>query len=286
MIFGLGYTGLATARAAIKAGWQVGATTRGSASGQAGITLSAFRTAELAGVTHALITTPPGEDGDPVLRAHLPAFQAARDLRWIGYMSTTGVYGDRGGGWVDEATLPAPSSPRGVRRGQAETAWAEFGDRIAVDIMRLAGIYGPGRSPFNDLRAGNARRIDRPGHAFGRIHRDDVAGAALAAMLQARPAGVRVLNFNDDLPAESAAVMAEAARLLAIPPPPLIRFEDAAFSPMAASFWAESRKVSSRRTQEMLGRRWAYPTYREGLAAILAEEGDDCRGQDGEASRP
>lgn len=286
MIFGLGYTGLATAHAALLAGWQVGATTRGAGGGQPGITLSAFRAVDLAGVTHALITAPPGEDGDPVLRAHLPALQAARDLRWTGYMSTTGVYGDRGGGWVDEATLPAPSSPRGVRRVQAETAWAGFGDRIAVDIMRLAGIYGPGRSPFDDLRGGTARRIDKPGHAFGRIHRDDVAGAALAAMTQARPPGVRMLNFNDDLPAESAAVVAEAARLSGMPEPALIRFEDAAFSPMAASFWAENRKVSSRLTQEMLGRRWAYPTYREGLAAILAAEGGDGRGEDREVLRP
>jgi len=278
MIFGLGYTGLATALAVRQRGWTVGATTRGTAQELAGIVLSPFASVRLDGVTHVLITAPPGEDGDPVLRAHLPAIRAARDLRWIGYMSTTGVYGDRGGGWVDEATPPAPSSARGARRVQAEADWASLGNRVAVDIMRLAGIYGPGRSAFDDLRAGTARRIDKPGHAFGRIHRDDVAGAALVAMSQSPPAGVRVLNFNDDLPAESAEVIAEAARLLGMPPPPLIRFADAAFSPMAASFWAENRKVSSRRTQDTLGRRWAYPTYREGLEAILATEGRDGLG--------
>ena len=195
------------------------------------------------------------------------------------------VYGDRGGGWVDEATAPAPASPRAQRRVQAETAWAALGDRIAVDIFRLAGIYGPGRSAFDDLRAGKARRIDRPDHAFGRIHRDDVAGAVLAAMTQMVPPGVRVLHGNDDLPAPNADVVAEAARLLRVIPPPLIRFEDATLSPMAASFWAENRKVASRRTQELLGRRWTYPTYREGLAAILEEEGRDGRGQDGEVGR-
>ena len=282
MIFGLGYTGLATARAALAAGWTVGATSRGTITARHGITLSSFDAPDLTGVTHLLITAPPGEDGDPALRAHPPAIRAARDLRWIGYLSTTGVYGDRGGNWVDETTNPAPGSPRAQRRVEAEAGWAAYSDQVAVDIFRLAGIYGPGRSAFDDLRAGTARRIDRPDHAFGRIHRDDVAGAALAAMAQSLPPAVRILNGNDDLPTDSAIVVAEAARLLDMPVPPLIRFEDAALSPMAASFWAENRKVSSRRTQELLGRRWAYPTYREGLAAILAEESPDGRGQDGE----
>lgn len=286
MIFGLGYTGLATARAASDAGWTVGATTRGAATVEAGITLSRFGAVRLDGVSHLLITAPPGDDGDPVLRAHLPAIRAARNLRWIGYLSTTGVYGDRGGGWVDEATSPAPHSARARRRVGAEAEWAAFSDRAAVDIFRLAGIYGPGRSAFDDLRAGTARRIDRPGHAFGRIHRDDIAGAVLAAMSQSPSPGLRVLNGNDDLPADSAEVVAEAARLLGVPAPPLTRFEDAALSPMAMSFWAENRKVSSRLTQQLLGRRWAYPTYREGLAAILAEEGRDGLGQNGKVLRP
>ncbi|MBC7634782.1 MAG: SDR family NAD(P)-dependent oxidoreductase [Acetobacteraceae bacterium] len=286
MVLGLGYTGLATAVAASGLGWSVGATTRGTANLMSGIALQPFASVSFDGVTHLLITAPPDQDGDPALRAHLPAIRAARDLRWIGYMSTTGVYGDRGGGWVDETTPPAPSSPRGARRVRAEGEWAGLGDRFAVDILRLAGIYGPGRSVFDDLRAGTARRIDKPGHAFGRIHRDDIAGAALAAMAQTPPPGVRVLNLNDDLPADSAMVVAEAARLLKMPEPPLIGFADAALSPMAASFWAENRKVSSRRTQEMLGRSWAYPTYREGLAAILAEEGRNGSGKDRQVLGP
>ena len=141
-----------------------------------------------------------------------------------------------------------------------------------VDLFRVAGIYGPGRSVLDDVRAGTARRVDRPDHHFGRIHRDDIAAAVLAAMRQDRPPGPRVLNLTDDEPAPNAAVVAEAARLLGAPPPPLVPFEAAlaAMSPMGRSFWAEDRKVASRKTKQRLGLEWRYPTYREGLAAILA----------------
>jgi nucleoside-diphosphate-sugar epimerase len=145
----------------------------------------------------------------------------------------------------------------------------------AVDIIRLAGIYGPGRSSFDDLRAGRARRIDKPGHAFGRIYRDDIGEGTLAAMGQAPSlGGTRILNFNDDLPAEPAVVVEEAARLLGVPPPPLVPFAEAeaGMTSMGRSFWAESRRVSSARTQAALGRAWQYPTFREGLRAILAQE--------------
>ena len=224
--------------------------------------------------THLVATAAPGDAGDPVLARQAAAIAAAPCLRWVGYMSTTGVYGDRGGGWVDEATEPAPSSERGRRRVAAEQAWAAVRPDVAVDVLRLAGIYGPGRSVFDDLRAGRARRVAKPGHAFGRIHRDDIAGALLAAMVQDRPPGLRVLNGADDEPAASADVIAEAARLLGLPPPPLVPFADveAGMSPMARSFWADDRKVRSAKTQEWLGRRWLYPTYREGLRAILAAE--------------
>ena len=178
------------------------------------------------------------------------------------------------GVWVDEASEPAPTSERGRRRLAAEAAWGRLADRRAVDLFRLAGIYGPGRSVFDDLRAGTARRVVRPGHAFGRIHRDDIVRAILAAMRQQRASGTRVLNVTDDEPAESAAVVEEAARLLGVAPPEPVPFElaVASMSPMARSFWAESRKVSSRRTQQALGLRWLYPSYRDGLRAILAEE--------------
>ena len=155
----------------------------------------------------------------------------------------------------------APSQARGQRRLDAEDAWAGFADRYAVDIFRLAGIYGPGRSAFDDLRAGRARRMIKPGHQFGRIHRDDIARAVVAAMRQDRPPGRRVLNLADDEPAESAAVVTEAAALLGVAPPPEIAFADAlpAMSPMARSFWAENRKVASDKTKAALGDCLALP---------------------------
>ncbi len=275
LVFGLGYSGLAIARAAAAQGWRVIGTSRdpGRSRQAPGIEIVPFAAADLTGVTHLVATAAP-DDGDPVLAAHAAMIAGAPTLRWAGYLSTTGVYGDRGGGWVDEASVPAPSSARGQRRLAAETAWARLGDRIAVDLFRLAGIYGPGRSVFDDIRACRARRIDKPGHAFGRIHRDDIAGAVLAAMQQSLPPGRRVLHLNDDAPAENAAVVAEAARLLGVAAPPLIPFAQAELSPMARSFWAENRKVASARTQTLLGRRWIYPSFREGLAAILAAERD------------
>jgi nucleoside-diphosphate-sugar epimerase len=217
---------------------------------------------------------PPDASGDPVLSRYADAITEAPRLRWIGYLSTTGVYGDRKGGWVDEGTEPAPVSDRSSRRLAAEQAWGRLADRRAVDVFRLAGIYGPARSVFDDLRAGTTRRVSRPGHTFGRIHRDDIVSAVISAMQQTRESGVRVLNLVDDEPAESAEVIAEAARLLGVAMPESVPFELAwtTMSPMARSFWAEHRKVSGRRTQQMLGLRWRYPSYREGLRAILAEE--------------
>jgi len=278
LIFGLGYSGLAVAHAARQAGWDVAGTYRGESLGQApaGTALVPFTEAApvLDQVTHILSTAPPDDQGDPVLRHHGPPIAAAPHLRWIGYLSTTGVYGNRDGAWVDEATPPAPTAERSVRRLAAEQAWERASASRALDIFRLGGIYGPGRSAFDELRVGRARRILKPGHEFGRIHRDDIAGAVLGAMEQERSPGSRILNLTDDEPAESAAVIAEAAQLLGVPVPPAIPFAEAweSMSPMARSFWAENRKVSSRRTQEMLGYRWRYPTYREGLRAILAEE--------------
>jgi nucleoside-diphosphate-sugar epimerase len=277
LVFGLGYVGSAMADAATAAGCAVMGTARSpvASSGGAVTTIDfAHAASAIAQATHLLSTAPPEGSGDPVLARFGDAIAAAKNLRWIGYLSTTGVYGDRDGAWVDEAAEPAPTSDRSRRRLAAEDAWRRFDDRCAVDIFRLAGIYGPGRSVFDDLRAGNARRVIKPGHAFGRIHRDDIVRAVLAAMCQERTRGARVLNLADDEPAESADVIAEAARLLGVPPPPAVPFEQLAdaLSPMARSFWAENRKVSSRRTQQALGLRWLYPTYRAGLSAILAHE--------------
>ncbi len=289
VIFGLGYTGTALAQAAAARSLPVTVVTRQpNAAAPTGVTLAPFEepAAVLASATHLVASAAPGQDGDPVLARHRAAIASAPALRWIGYMSTTGVYGDRGGGWVDETSLPSPSNARGQRRVAAEKAWAAVRPGTAVDVMRLAGIYGPGRSVFEDLRAGRARRVTKPGHVFGRIHRDDIAGALLAAIDQDLPPGLRVLNGSDDEPASSADVIGEAARLLGMTPPPVIAFADAegGMSPMARSFWSDSRRVRSAITQEALGRRWSYPSYREGLRAILKAERADGSFHSAEAS--
>ena len=289
LIFGLGYAGAAVAAAARARGQTVLGTTRG-APGPGMIGFEAAGPA-IATATHLLVTAPPDASGDPVLARHGAAIGAAvraGGLRWIGYLSSTVVYGDRGGAWVDEDTAPAPSGPRGRRRLAAEAAWEAVAAGAALDLFRLAGIYGPGRSAFDALRAGTARRVSKPGHAFGRIHRDDIARAVLAAMdrvaMDRAEEGRRVLNLTDDLPAESAEVIGFAAGLLGIAPPPAVAFAEVAacMSPMARSFWAENRRVASRRTQATLGISWRYPGYREGLEAILAEERGEHVIQQGE----
>ena len=278
LVFGLGYTGAAIAARAAAAGWAVTATSRtpDRLHPPEGVALIPFADAGPAvlAATHLVQTAAPDADGDPALARYAPQVAAAPDLRWASYLSTTGVYGDRNGGWVDEDTPPQPSGDRGVRRIAAEDAWRAACARCAVDICRVAGIYGPGRSAFDDLRDGTARRVDKPGHLFGRIHRDDIAAAVVAAMQQDRPPGARILNLADDEPAASADVTAEAARLLGLPPPPLVPFADAlpGMSAMGRSFWMENRRVRSEKTQAALGLRWAYPTYREGLRAILQQE--------------
>jgi nucleoside-diphosphate-sugar epimerase len=271
LIFGLGYCGAAISRAAAAAGFEVTGTTRAASNGTLPFDAAPD---SVRSATHLLSTAAPDADADPVLARYRREIAAAPHLRWIGYLSSTGVYGDRGGGWVDEDTQAAPSQARGLRRLDVENAWAGFADRYAVDIFRLAGIYGPGRSALDELRAGRARRIIKPDHQFGRIHRDDIARAVVAAMRQDRPPGRRILNLADDEPAESAVVLTEAAALLGVDPPPAIAFADAeaAMSPMARSFWAENRKVASQKTKTALGISWLYPTFREGLRAILVEQ--------------
>ncbi|MBY0337802.1 MAG: SDR family NAD(P)-dependent oxidoreductase [Acetobacteraceae bacterium] len=278
LIFGLGYSGSATARLALRRGWRVLATSRDPARVEAppGVDVLPFDRAApaIALATHALATAAPGEGGDPVLAAHAAALRAAPHLRWIGYLSTTGVYGDRGGAEVDEATEPSPGQERSRRRVEAEAAWAALRPDVALDLFRTGGIYGPGRSSLDELRAGTARRILKPGHAFGRIHVRDIARAVLAAAAQDPPAGRRVLHLVDDEPAEPADVVGEAAALLGVAPPLPVPYDQVAprMSEMARSFWAESRRVSSARTKALLGLAWAFPTYREGLRGILAEE--------------
>ena len=279
VVFGLGYTGSAVASVAVAEGWQVFATTsQPPPAAPDGIGRLPFDAAGevIPQATHLLASAPPNADGDPVLARYRPQIESAPGLRWIGYFSTTGVYGDRRGGWVDETSAPQPDSKRAIRRIAAEAAWGAVAAKAsggALDLLRLAGIYGPGRSAFDGLRAGEARRILAPGHCFGRIHRDDIAGATFAAMRNP-PRGTRVLNLTDDLPEESAVVTAYAADLLRVAVPEGVPLDQAwpAMSPMARSFWSDDRKVSGRMTQQALGYAWRYPTYREGLAAILAAE--------------
>ena len=276
LIFGLGFCGRAAARDACAAGWEVVATSRSPRpSNHPSLRIVAFDQAgpELARATHLLATAPPREGQDPVLARYGAEIAAAPGLAWLGYLSTTGVYGDRGGGWVDEATAPAPSAERSHRRLAAELAWRDVAAGRPLDLFRLAGIYGPGRSAFDDLRAGQARRVVQPGHKFGRIYVDDIASGVMAAIAHP-PQGARVLNFSDDEPAESAVVTAYAAGLLGMAVPPCVPFGEAvgAMSEMARSFWAENRRVRSSVTQAVLGYRWRYPTYREGLLAIREEE--------------
>jgi nucleoside-diphosphate-sugar epimerase len=277
LIFGAGYSGLAIAAAGLEAGLSVSVTSRGRIALPRGAVLVAFESAApaIAAADYIVSTAAPDGHGDPVL-AHWGAEIASGPARWLGYLSTTGVYGDRGGGWVDESTPPKPGADRSRRRVAAEQAWIAAAAARPLDLIRLAGIYGPGRSALDDVRSGRARRVIKPGHAFGRIHRDDIAGGVLAA-LQHPPGGTRVLNFADDVPAESADVLTEAARLLAVPPPPEVPFAEAwaGMSDMGRSFWVENRKVSNAATKVALNLAWRYPSYREGLAAILLQERAD-----------
>ena len=225
--------------------------------------------------THVLVSASPDADGDPVLRAAGEDIAAhARHIRWAGYLSTTGVYGDHAGDWVDEDTPLHPATERGRRRVSAETAWRALAQDtgLPLHIFRLAGIYGPGRGPFEKVRNGTARRIVKPGQVFSRIHVDDIAQVLAASI--ARPNPVRAYNLCDDDPAPPQDVIAYAAELLGMPAPPEVPFEEAHLSPMAASFYAESKKVRNDRIKDELGVRLLYPTYREGLRAVLEAEGD------------
>ena len=206
--------------------------------------------------------------------ATAPTSPAARGLEWIGYLSTTGVYGDTGGAWVDETATPAPTGARGRRRLAAENAWLAFGERhgLAVHVFRLAGIYGPGRNALATVRRGAAKRIDKPGHVFSRIHVADIAQVLAASIAKPNPGAI--YNVCDDEPAPAADVVAHACALLGVAPPPLTPLDEADLSPMARSFYADNRRVSNARIKNELGVALRFPDYRAGLASLLAEEPD------------
>ncbi|MEQ8268538.1 MAG: SDR family oxidoreductase [Parvibaculum sp.] len=224
----------------------------------------------LADTTHLLISNPPAEGGDPVLLAHEDVLRAlAPKIEWAGYLSTTGVYGDRQGGWVSEETPLDPVAARSDRRAAAEAAWQAFAREtgLPLHIFRLSGIYGPGRNQLQGVIDGTAKRIVKEGQIFSRIHVEDIANVLEASM--ARPNPGAVYNVCDDEPAPAQDVVAYAAELLGRPAPPEIPFEKADLSPMARSFYMASRRVSNARIHEELGVDLRYPTYREGLRALM-----------------
>ncbi len=228
--------------------------------------------AALAEADHVLVSAPPSEAGDPVL-IHHSADLVANKPRALVYLSTVGVYGDHDGAWVDEDSACRPVSERSRRRLAAEEAWRAFATESGVPVssIRLAGIYGPGRGPFEKVRCGTARRIIKPGQVFNRIHADDIA-AIVDAAFSARADGI--FNGVDDEPAPPQDVIAYAAKLLGAPAPPEVTFEAAELTPMARSFYGENKRVRNDKIKRVLGVELAYPTYREGLSAVLAAEAD------------
>ncbi len=275
---GHGYSARALAPLLLARGFAVIGTTRSTDKARAlaatGVEPLVWPGADMAGplgrATHLLTSVAPDGDGDPVLASLGDAIAAAAPhLEWVGYLSTTGVYGDRGGDWVDEDSSLAPSTARGAARVAAEAAWRALaqGSGLPLHIFRLAGIYGPGRGPFAKVRAGTARRIVKEGQVFSRIHVDDIARVLDASI--ARPDPGAVYNVCDDDPAPPQDVIAHAADLLGLPRPPEVAFDTADLSPMARSFYAESKRVRNAAMKDLLATPLLYPTYRDGLAALL-----------------
>lgn len=263
LILGLGYTARRAAPLLAEHGVFAG-TTRDGREGTLRFDDEARVTAAIASARRILISVPPGEDGRDAALDRYGTAIAASGAEWVGYLSSTGVYGDTGGAWVDEDS--AVGIGRRAARTEADRGWAALDDRVRV--FRLPGIYGPGRSVLDRLREGRARRFDAPDHAFSRIHVDDIAGALVASLTA--PAGT--FNIADDHPCPPAEVTAFGAALLGVEPPPLEPLDLASMSPMAAGFWSESRRVANMRAKRVLGWRPRYPDYRAGLLAVRAEE--------------
>jgi nucleoside-diphosphate-sugar epimerase len=288
LCIGMGYAARALARRLVASdtGWKITGTATNPSS-SARITAAGWTAVHYAGggaqepnsaaidavqrATHIVISAAPDARGDPILYDLAAPLAQAPHLQWIGYLSTIGVYGDHQGAWIDEETLLKPTSQRSVQRAAAEAAWLDFADRHdrRVQIFRLAGIYGPGRSAIDNLREATARRIIKPGQVFNRIHVDDIANVLKAAIAKIGSTH-RIYNLTDDEPAPPQDVIAYAAGLLGMPVPPDIAFADAPLSPMGLSFYSENKRVRNARIKSELGIRLAYPTYREGMMAIAA----------------
>jgi dTDP-4-dehydrorhamnose reductase len=283
--FGLGYSAGIFARQCLAKGWQVSGTRRdlvkSENADESGFNLYPFNrnlplVAEhaLKGVTHILVSVPPDDEGCPVADLLGAKIAQLPNLVWLGYLSTTGVYGNTEGESVDENSPLNPSSNRSRFRVNAEQSWRELchDKDVPVQIFRLAGIYGPGRSLLDRVRDGNATRVNKPGQLFSRIHVDDIATVLAASIDRPRPGAA--YNVCDDDPASPADVTAYACELLKIETPPLVMFEDVAktMSPMALSFWQDNRRVDNTQIKKKLGVRLAYPNYRQGLNAVLKAE--------------
>ncbi len=275
LCFGLGYSAQTFVAGLHKPSWKISATSR-DAEGIAAINAQGFHgllfdsKLQIApDVTHLLISVPPDKIGDPVLRLFQEQLQRlSKQLKWVGYLSTTGVYGNRGGDWVDEESPLEPNTARGHRRLETERSWLKLHSDcgLPVHLFRLAGIYGPGRNQLLTVLNGSAKRIIKPGQIFSRIHVEDIAGVLAASM--ARPNPGRAYNVCDDEPCPPQEVVEYAANLFGLPVPPDISFEQAELSPMAKSFYADSKRVSNQRIKNELGYKLIYPNYREGLTAI------------------
>ena len=279
LVLGHGYCAGFLTRLLVPQGWTVIGTTRNDTARLAAAGALPLRwpgderaiTAEIARADAILASAAPAPGGDPALRDFAAALAAA-PARWMGYLSTTGVYGDRGGGWVDEGSALTPSTRRGAERVAAEAEWQALAavHGLPLHIFRLAGIYGPGRGPFAKLRSGTARRIVKPGQVFSRIHAEDIAQVLAASI--ARPSPGAIYNVCDDDPAPPQDVLDYAARLLGLPPPPAEDFASTQMSEMARSFYAESKRVSNDRIKRDLGISLIHPDYRSGLAALYRAE--------------
>ena len=290
--FGLGFSARLVADQLREDGWKIAGTTRSADKARLlatqGIEPFVFgddqpvddiRSA-LDGVTHVLVSAPPGGDGDPVIRHHGADLAALPEGTWIGYLSTTGVYGDRNGGEVTEEDDLLPSGKRGRRRVAAEKAWFDLGRRhgLCVHSFRLAGIYGPGRNALETVRSGRARRIVKPGQVFSRIHVEDIAQTVLASIR--KPDCGAVYNVCDDDAAPPQDVIAYACGLLGVDPPTEEDFATAKLSPMAASFYEDNKRVSNARIKQELGVKLRYPDYRAGLMALYDEILDEAGTKD------
>lgn len=277
--FGHGYSAQALERLLLPHDWRIIGTTRSEEKLPAlmarGVEPRLWPGADmepaLNAATHLLISAAPDAGTDPVLaELHEQIAARAGQFTWVGYLSTTGVYGDHGGDWVDESTALAPATKRGQARVAAEAAWQAIPD-LPLHIFRLAGIYGPGRGPFEKVRNGTARRIIKPGQVFSRTHVADIARVLAASI--ARPDPGAIYNVCDDDPAPPQDVIGYAAELLGLPVPPAVDFDAADMSPMARSFYAESKKVRNDRIKDELGVKLLFPDYRSGLRALLSQDG-------------